>query len=136
MRIYITHCSKRKDSSLRASGKKVTPNKLYTAPLTQDFMRKCIEEKVHWAIFSDLYGIWYPDIEHGWYEKDPDTITDQEFANLVSDFNQKLQHYDEVWFFYDPDRFHPIYEKLLQQTNLKERIKMFSDLNMIVNDKT
>lgn len=87
MKIYITHCSAKKDDSLKNTGRKVTPDKLYIATPTQRFMSKCKEKKVNWAIFSDLYGVWFPDIEHEWYEKDPDTVTEQEFRNLVKDFD-------------------------------------------------
>lgn len=76
MKIYITHCSAKKDDSLKNTGRKVTPDKLYIATPTQRFMNKCKEKKVNWAIFSDLYGVWFPDIEHEWYEKDPDTVTE------------------------------------------------------------
>lgn len=41
MRIYITHCSAKKDNSLKNSGKQVTLCKLYTATPTQHFMTKC-----------------------------------------------------------------------------------------------
>ncbi len=38
-RIYITHCSAKKDDSLRGTKKKVTPDKLYTANLLQRFVK-------------------------------------------------------------------------------------------------
>ena len=132
MKIYITHCSAKKDNSLKNTGKKVTPDKLYTATPTQRFMNKCKAKNVNWAIFSDLYGVWFPDIEHEWYEKDPDTVTDQEFRNLVNDFDQKLQSYGEIWFYYNPGRFHPLYEKLLQETKLKDKVKRFTHIREIV----
>jgi hypothetical protein len=77
MRIFVTHCSAKKDNSLKNTGKKVTPDKLYTATPTQRFMKKCLKSKVNWAIFSDYYGVWFPDLEHEWYEKSPDTVTEQ-----------------------------------------------------------
>lgn len=132
MRIYITHCSAKKDDSLKNTGKKVTPDKLYIATPTQRFMSKCKEKKVNWAIFSDLYGIWFPDIEHEWYEKDPDTVTEQEFRKLVNDFDQKLQNYDEIWFYYNPGRFHPLYKRLLQDTRLKDKVKPFTHIGEVV----
>ena len=45
-------------------------------------MNKCKEKKVEWAIFSDLYGIWFPSIKHEWYEKPPNTVTEEEFKKL------------------------------------------------------
>ena len=132
MRIYITHCSAKKDDSLKHTCKKVTPDKLYTATPTQRFMSKCKEKKVNWAIFSDLYGVWFPTIEHEWYEKNPDTVTNQGFRNLVNDFDQKLQNYEEIWFYYNPGRFHPLYERLLQETRLKNKVKRFTHIGEIV----
>lgn len=84
MKIYITHCSAKKDGSLKNNSKKVTPDKLYTATPTQRFMKKCKEKNVDWAIFSDLYGIWFPQIRHEWYEKNPNKVTEQEFKNLIN----------------------------------------------------
>ena len=132
MRIYITHCSAKKDDSLKHTGKKVTQDKLYTATPTQRFMNKCKDEQVKWAIFSDLYGVWFPNVYHEWYEKDPDTVTEQEFENLVNDFDQKLWEYDEIWFYYNPGRFHPLYERLLQETNLRGKVKRFTHIREIV----
>jgi hypothetical protein len=86
MRIYITHCSAKKDDSLKHTGKKVTPDKLYTATATQRFMSKCKEKKVDWAIFSDYYGVWFADVKHEWYGDDvgdPNKVTEQKFKNLV-----------------------------------------------------
>jgi len=132
MRIYITHCSAKKDDSLKHTGEKVTPDKLYTATFIQRFIKKCKEKNVNWAIFSDLYGVWFPNIKHEWYEKNPDTVTEQEFRNLVNDFDQKLQNYDEIWFYYNPGRFHRLYKRLLQETKLKDRVRLFTHLREIV----
>ena len=132
MRIYITHCSAKKDDSLKHTGKKVTQDKLYTATPTQRFMNKCKEEQVKWAIFSDLYGVWFPNVDHEWYEKDPDTVTEQEFENLVNDFDQKLREYDEIWFYYNPGRFHPLYDRLLQKTILRDKVKRFTHIREIL----
>ncbi len=131
MRIFVTHCSAKKDNSLKNTGKKVTPDKLYTATPTQRFMKKCLKSKVNWAIFSDYYGVWFPDLEHEWYEKSPETVTEQEFMNLVDDFDDKLKHHDEIWFYHNPGRFHPLYKRLLQETKLRERIKQFSHIKEI-----
>ena len=131
-RIYITHCSAKKDNSLRYTGKKVAPDMLYMATPIQRFMNKCKENEVEWAIFSDLYGTWFPDIEHEWYEKDPDTITEQEFENLLDDFDQKLQGYDEIWFYYNPGRFHPLYKILLERTKLKDKVRQFTHIREII----
>ena len=132
MRIYITHCSAKKDDSLKNSGNKVPPDKLYTATPTKRFMNKCKEKKTNWAIFSDLYGVWFPSMEHEWYEKEPDKVTEQEFTELVNNFDRKLQNYDEIWFYHNPGRFHSLYKRLLQETRLKDRVKLFTHIREII----
>ena len=131
MRIYVTHCSAKKDNSLKHTGVAVTPDRLYTAAPTQRFIRRCKEAGVRWAIFSDLYGVWFPDASHEWYEKDPDTVTEREFLNLVDDFERKLQGYDEIWFYHNPGRFHLLYRRLLQETRLRDRLTPFTHLREI-----
>jgi len=134
MRIYITHCSAKKDKSLENTGKKVTPDKLYTAKPTQRFMSKCREKKVKWAIFSDFYGVWLPEIEHEWYGDDvgdPEKVGEEKFLQLLRDFDEKLQNYDEIWFYHNPGRFHPLYKKLLQKTKLTSKVKLFTHLREI-----
>jgi hypothetical protein len=132
MRIYITHCSAKKDDSLKHTGEEVTPDKLYTATFIQRFIKKCKEKQVKWAIFSDLYGVWFPDVKHEWYEKDPNTVTEPEFRKLLEDFEQKLGDYDEIYFYHNPGRFHRLYRRLLEETKLKDRIKLFSHLREII----
>ena len=132
MRIYITHCSAKKDTSLKETAKKVTPEKLYTAAPLQRFMSKCKERGVQWAILSDRYGIWFPEKKNEWYEKDPNTVTEREFRELVSDFEQKLGNYDEVYFYHNPGRFHSLYRRLLREAKVNAKIVLFSHLSEIV----
>jgi len=132
MRIYITHCSKKKDDSLKDTGKKVGPNRLYTAKPTQRFMNRCKEKMVKWAIFSDLHGVWLPNVEYEWYEKDPHTVTEGEFFGLVKDFEEKLEDHDEIYFYYNPGRFHRLYKRLISQTKLRSRITRFSHIAQII----
>jgi hypothetical protein len=119
LRIYITHCSAKKNDSFKLTKQKITPDKLYTTKPIQRFMNRCKEKSVNWAIFSDLYGIWFPDIEHEWYEKDPNKVTEKEYKNLLNDFDQKLQDYSEIWFYHNPGRFHSLYERLISESKLK-----------------
>jgi len=132
MRIYITHCSAKKDDSLKHTREEVTPDKLYTATFIQRFIKKCKEKQVKWAIFSDLYGVWFPDVKHEWYEKDPNTVNEHEFRKLLEEFEQKLGDYDEIYFYHNPGRFHRLYRRLLEETKLKDRIKLFSHLREII----
>ena len=130
-RIYITHCSAKKNDSLRDSNKYVTPDELYTSRRIQLFMNRCKEKNVEWAIFSDLYGVWFPYEKHEWYEKHPSKVTEEEFKILLENFDQKLKDYDEIWFYYNPGRFHSLYRRLLRETKLKDRIKLFNHVNEI-----
>ena len=127
MRIYITHCSATKDDSLKNTRKKVTPDKLYISPgRIRPFIDECIRTNVKWAIFSALYGVWFPHVKHEWYEKSPYEVSGGEFKLLLKDFDQKLQNYDEIWFYYNPGRFHSLYRRLLEETRLKDKVKLFS----------
>ena len=131
MKIYLTHCSAKKDARLRTSGVSVTPDKLYTATQTQRFMERCKARRVEWAIFSDRYGIWFPHVVHGWYEKDPATVTEAEFRALVRNFDQSLSKYHEILFYRHPGRFHPMYRRLLNETRLGGKLSLFSHLSEI-----
>jgi len=102
LRIYATHCSAKKNNSLKDSGEKVAPDELYTSRRIQRFMGVCKSKRANWAIFSDLYGVWFPTVEHRWYEKPPSSVTEKEFIGLLSDFDKQLRSYDEIWFYYNP----------------------------------
>lgn len=131
MKIYLTHCSAKKDDSLKEAGAAATPDSLYASAFVRRFTSKCIEKGVPWAIFSDLYGVWFPQVEHAWYDKHPETVTEDEFHELVRDFNEKLDSYKEIWFYYEPPHYHPFYDRLLRATACGERIRKFSDLELI-----
>jgi len=130
-RIYLTHCSAKKDDSLRGSGKRVTPDKLYKSTPIQRFMNECKRKGVEWAIFSDKYGIVFLNQEIEWYDKHPSKVTDEEFKELLKDFDQKLAAYYEIWFYHNPGRFHPLYKRLLNESKLRDRIKLFTHLKEI-----
>jgi len=127
----LTHCSKKKDDSLKGTDKKVTPDRLYTATPIQRFIKRCKEKGVEWAIFSDKYGVVFPDQKIEWYDKPPNKVTEQEFRRLLNDFDQKLAPYDEIWFYHNPGRFHPLYRRLLTETKLRDRIRLFTHLKDI-----
>jgi hypothetical protein len=131
-RIYITHCCAKKDDSLRGTGKNVLPDQLYTATPTRRFLDRCKTRNVKWAIFSDLYGVWFPDVAHPWYEKDPNLVTELQFQNLLNDFNRKLGSYSQIRFYHNPRRFHRLYRRLLEETSLRERIVLFRRIAEIV----
>jgi hypothetical protein len=128
-RIYITNCSFTKDSNLENTIIKVTPDKLYTATSIQRFMRRCQESGVNWAIFSDKYDIVFPTDKIPWYEKDPDDVKESEYQVLFHNFAEKIWIYNEIWFYYNPGRFHPLYKRLLKDAKIKGMgIHLFSHL--------
>jgi len=107
---------------LKNTDAKVFPEELYTATPTQRFMKTCNNKNVNWAIFSDEYGIWFPNEKHKWYEKDPNSVSKDEFDKLVKDFEVKLVNYDEIFFYHNPGRFHSLYKELLDKVKLKDKI--------------
>jgi len=129
--IFITHCSGTKDDSLKDTGKSVTPDVLYTSRRIKSFIKRCMESRVKWAIFSDYYGIWFADEKHQWYEKHPDTVTNEEYKKLLNSLDSKLKIFDTICFYYNPARFHRLYKKLLEDTALRDRIIKFSHVNDI-----
>jgi len=135
LRIYITHCSAKKDVSLKGTGAKVTPDRLYTATPTKRFMARCIGKGVRWAIFSDHYGVWFPEVECEWYGDDvgdPNRVSEKRFQELLKDFDEKLSSCDQILFYCNPGRFHQLYRRLLEETRLKNKITMITHLNDIV----
>ena len=132
-RIYITHCSAKKNTDLKESLIEVTPDSLYTATPTQRFMEQCKQAKANWAIFSDKYGVWFGDKKHRWYEKNPSKITEKELELLIKNFETKLGKYDEIWFYYNPGRFHRVYRELLEKSKLRSKITRFTHLKQIEN---
>lgn len=132
MRIYITHCSAKKDSSFKKNGLRATPDILYTATPTKRFMDRCKAQGVCWAIFSDKYGVWFPDVLHEWYEKDPNAVTPDEYRRLLDDFNVKLSSYSEILFYANPGRFHPLYKQLIADTILRDRVRLITHIAEIV----
>ena len=130
-RIYLTHCSAAKAASFRESEAPTTPDRLYTSRRLQAFVRRCRAHRVVWAILSDRYGIWFPGVEHPWYDKHPNSVSPAEFHALVADFDTKLEPYGEIWFYHHPSRFHRLYRNLLEASRLNTRIRLFSKIEAI-----
>ncbi|MCX5814154.1 MAG: hypothetical protein NT178_16665 [Proteobacteria bacterium] len=129
--IFITYCTGTKDDTLKDAGISVTPDVLYTSNRIRGFIRRCKKMGFKYAIFSDRYGVWFPHIKHPWYEKHPDIVTEEEYQELLNNFNQKLKKYDKIYFHYNPVRFHNLYKRLLDETELKKRITLFSHVSDI-----
>jgi len=130
MRIYITYCSAQKNDAFKDTGIEVTPDILYTSKKRiQPFMETCKQKGVRWAIFSDLYGVWLPEEKHAWYEKSPDDVAESEFKALLEKFDNRLQEYDEIYFYRpSPVYFHSLYRRLLNKTRLRERVRLISSI--------
>jgi len=92
-------------------------------------METCKQKGVSWAIFSDLYGIWFPEEKHVWYEKSPNDVTESEFKAILANFDDKLRDFDEIFFYRpSPVYFHSLYRRLLKETRLRDRIRMISSI--------
>jgi hypothetical protein len=130
MRVFITYCSARKDDSLKGTRIEVTPDVLYIGKTRiQPFMRACRQQGVRWAIFSDLYGIWFSEEKHAWYEKSPDDVSAAEFKALLQNFDDRLAGYEEIYFYKpSPVYFHTLYRRLLKETRLSDRIRTISSI--------
>jgi hypothetical protein len=57
---------------------------------------------------------------------DPDRVTNDKFLDLLSNFDSSLKDCEEIVFYYNPGRFHPLYKRLLDRTVLKDRIRMIT----------
>jgi len=133
-KIYLTHCSAKKNYALRGTGRKVTPDLLYSATPTRRFMERCKREGVEWAIFSDHYGVWFANEEREWYcddVGDPNRVTEERFLRLVDNFDERLAGFDVIYFYHNPGRFHPLYKRLLDETRLKSRVVLITHLREI-----
>jgi hypothetical protein len=131
MRIYLTHCSKEKSATAKASGGSFSPLELYTEEGIQQFMNTCTHRGVNWAILSDHYGIFLPSDRRTYYEKPPATVTPAEEMVIIHQLEQRLSSYDEIWFYVRPETIHPFYERVLQSSSLHDRIILFQDLSVI-----
>ena len=131
-RLYITYCSGTKDNSLKSSNEAVTPDKLYISRRIERFADKCRAAGCKWAILSDKYGVVFSDDKIRWYEKAPDDVTAEEYKVLCSEFLQKTNDYEEIWFFYEDNTFHPLHKRLINECiQSGKKIIAFNDLEEI-----
>jgi hypothetical protein len=135
-RIYVTHCSAKKNPELR--NERAVPSNLYTGQRVQAFMRRCITLKVPWAILSDKYGVVFPEDQLAYYDLHPDQLTRPAIRRLAQNFVEKLGDYQEVWFYRNPPRFHRNYQAILniareqfQRQGKPTRILLFSKIENI-----
>lgn len=112
--IYVTHCSRDKNTDCETSGAEVTPDILYTSPGLQKFITWCRNNKNDWAIFSDKYGVIFSDERIHWYNKPPDSVTSEEFDQLLASFTSRLAAFDQVVFYHRPGETHPLFKRIQQ----------------------
>lgn len=130
MKLFMTYCSWQKDDRFKNNTKKVGPEILYTSRRIRSFIAKCTSEGVVWAILSDHYGIWFPHEKHRWYDLHPDLLSNDQLQKLVLSF-KSLSEYDEIWFFYDAETCHPLYRKVVRESDIEKQVKWFNDLQDI-----
>ena len=94
-------------------------------------MDVCKSYPVDWAILSDKYGVFFPNEKHEYYEKPPASVTIEEEAVIITQFNERLAGYNEIWFNVRAETFHPFYERVLKRSNLVDRIHLFEDIREI-----
>jgi len=129
-KIFITYCSAKKNDKLKNSNIMVVPEQLYTSERIQLFMKKCKELNVPWAIFSDLYGIVFPDEKLKWYDKHPNDVTDEELEMLVQNCLERLKDYDVIYFYYQGN-LNYLYRRLFGKLTKFKRVKIFNDWSRI-----
>lgn len=133
-RIYITYCSWQKDDRLKGTGIRVTPDKLYLSTRIQSFIAHCRVKNVKWAIYSDYCGVWFPEDLHAWYDLHPDNVPEEAIYGLSQVFSKSLSKYDEIYYFYDKKTLHPLYERIVNESEIFERVHWFDDIKIIGQD--
>lgn len=127
-KLYFTYCSKSK--KIYNIDKMVLPKELYISDRIQRFIEYCEEKNYEWAIFSDDYGLVLKDDKIKWYDKSPNSVSDDEYKKLLKDTLSKMDGYDDVIFYYDENTFHPLYQKLIDDLQKTKKIKL---INMLGN---
>jgi len=118
-KIFITHCSNKKEPSLKGTNVLVTPDKLYKSSFLLGFIDQCKLQNVKWAIFSDKYGIVLPNDKIAWYNKPPNTVTKDERDKLLADLLKKLGSFSEIYFYHNPGRFCSLYKRIIEEAKEK-----------------
>jgi hypothetical protein len=112
--LYLTHCSRDKDPELKFSGTAATPDRMYTSPSLQRFVRYCKAQGFAWAVFSDNYGVVFPQESIAWYNKPPAEVTDDEFAVLLKNFSDRLADFFEIWCYQRAEETHPLFLRIAE----------------------
>jgi hypothetical protein len=125
--VFFTFCSASKNDTLRGTTAGVSPEELYTSRRVQSFIDRCKSSGVRWAIFSDQYGVWFPEIRHPWYERSPDDAI-ADFPRLLSDFDEKMKDFAAIHFCpgVGGPRLHRMYRRLVSESRWKDRVRFSS----------
>ena len=129
--IFITYCSWQKDDTIKDTGKTVRVEHLYTSPRIVEFIEKCKSAKVTWGILSDKHGICLEGQEYEWYDLHPESITNEEMAQLKEKVLQQLASFPKIFFYAPAGELHPVYRKIIDETPLKYRTRWISRLDEI-----
>ena len=111
-KVYITHCSREKDPEYEKSGKKTTPDNLYTSPALQRFIKFCKENNHYWAICSTKYGFVGAYDLIKWYNRPPDRVTEEDYKVLIRGLVKSLSFFDEVYFLQRPEDTHSLFKRI------------------------
>lgn len=128
MEVYLTHCSAEKSEGARTTGILLPPEEMYTEPAIQKFFTYCLSKGLTFGVLSDLYGIWLSPEKKRWYEKSPDTVTDEEKAEILRIFDTELARFSEIIFFIRPESFHPFYDFVLSHSKHAKKIRRITEL--------
>jgi len=50
----------------------------------------------------------------------------------VQSFNERLRDFDEIYFYHNPGRFHPLYRRVLAETALRPRIVKITHISDVI----
>lgn len=131
MDICITYCSWQKDERLKDTGEMVTPDKLYMSKRIQECIAACKEKEMRWGIFSDYCGILFETDKQHWYDYHPDSVPEADISKLALSFALALKDFDRIWYYYNPDTLHPLYQRIVTESGLENRVVWFHDLEKI-----
>jgi len=104
------------------------PSELYNSPRVQKFIIYCKQYNYTWAIFSDCYGLVFSNEKIRWYDKSPDCVTNREYESLLYMTLKKLTDYDVIFFYYNLDTYHLLYENLINDLKRFKNIVLLDKL--------
>ena len=130
--IFITYCSWQKDEAIRDAKAKVSVDQLYTSPRIIQFIEKCQAEKVIWGILSDKHGICFEKQEYEWYDLHPGSLTVDEIEQLKVKVVQQLACFSKIYFYTPTVDLHPVYQKIIDETPLKNKTQWLTRLEEIM----